>query len=67
MNMNIYSSLSLLQAINLIMPVNTLLKSTFFGVDETFVTETVLVDYKKGRRKLAPLVAPRSKGFSIDL
>ena len=66
MNMNIYSTLTLLQAINLIMPVNTFLKSTFFGVDETFVTATVLVDYKKGRRKLAPFVAPRSKGVSID-
>ncbi|ABO49741.1 hypothetical protein Dred_1207 [Desulforamulus reducens MI-1] len=48
------------------MPVNTFLRSTFFPGTLTFVTEEVMLDYKKGKRKMAPFVAPRVGGITMD-
>jgi hypothetical protein len=66
LNLNIYSTLTLLQAVDKIMPVNTFLRDTFFPGEDTFVTEQVLVDFRKGQRKMAPFIAPRSKGMTIE-
>lgn len=66
MNLNLYSTLTLLQAIDKIMSTNTFFRDTFFPGQETFVTENILVDFRKSRRKMAPFVAPRSKGVSIQ-
>lgn len=46
-------------------PVRTFFKSTFFRNMETFVTEKVDVDYKKGNRKLAPFVHRRIGGKTV--
>lgn len=46
-------------------PVRTFFKSTFFRNTETFVTEKVDVDYKKGSRKLAPFVHRRIGGKTV--
>lgn len=46
-------------------PVRTFFKSTFFRNTETFVTEKVDVDYKKGNRKLAPFVHRRIGGKTV--
>ena len=66
MNLNLYSTLTLLQAIDKIMPTNTFFRDTFFPGKDIFVTENILVDFRKSRRKMAPFVAPRSKGVSIQ-
>lgn len=64
--MNMYSTMLLLQAVNKIMPVNGFLRSTFLPGISTSPTEEVLLDFKKGKRKMAPFVQPRSKGVSVD-
>lgn len=66
MNLDIYSTLMLLQAVDKVMPVNTFFRDTFFPGEDTFDTENVLVDFRKGRRKMAPFIAPRSKGITIE-
>lgn len=66
MSINIYDTRTMLQAINLTKPVYTFLRDTFFPNVETFVTENVDVDYKKGKRKMAPFVAPRIGGIVMD-
>lgn len=53
---------SLLQALKLVYPVPSLFLDTFFPNNKNFVTPTVLMDYKKGGRKMAPFVA-KSGGF----
>jgi hypothetical protein len=63
---NIYSTRTMMQAINLMKPVYTFLRDTFFPSVETYVTENVDVDYKKGKRKMAPFVAPRIGGKVVS-
>lgn len=65
-NINIYSTRTMMRAINLMKPTNTFLLSTFFPNFETVVTEEVDVDFKKGKRKMAPFVAPRVGGKVMD-
>jgi Phage major capsid protein E len=65
-DLNIYNTKTLLAAIERMMPVRTFFRSTFFPVTRTFVTEEVWIDYKKGKRKMAPFVAPRVGGITVD-
>ncbi|AKL95009.1 phage major capsid protein E [Clostridium aceticum] len=65
-NINIYSTRTMMKAIKLMKPVRTFLRDTFFPKYETFLTEHVDVDYKKGKRKMAPFVAPRVGGVIMD-
>lgn len=60
--MNIYETRTMLQAIEMMKPVRTFLKDTFFPIPDTFTTEHVDVDYYKGRRKMAPFVSPLHSG-----
>lgn len=62
----IYSTRTMMKAISLMMPTYTFLRDTFFPGVETYVTEAVDVDYKKGKRKMAPFVAPRIGGVVMD-
>lgn len=62
---NLYKTYTLLQAIVSMPKLNTFLRDTFFPKNETFVTEEVLIDYKKGKRRMAPFVAPRVGGVTI--
>lgn len=66
LNMNIYKTKTMLQAIDLRKPVRTFLRDTFFPGFETFITEEVLLDFRKGKRKMAPFVAPRVSGITMD-
>ncbi|EGW39168.1 major capsid protein [Desulfosporosinus sp. OT] len=66
MDLNIYRTQTLLKAVRLMMPVHSFLRSTFFPGQTTFVTESVLVDYKKSKRKMAPFVAPRAGGITME-
>lgn len=64
--MNLYSTHTLLKAVQTMPKANTFLADTFFPNVETFLTEKVLLDVKKGKRKLAPFVAPRVGGVTIS-
>lgn len=66
MTINIYDTRTLLVAINLMKTPYTFLRDTFFSNVDTFVTENVDVDFKKGKRKMAPFVAPRIGGVVMD-
>lgn len=63
--MNLYKTQTLLQAVVNMPKTHTFLRDTFFPKNETFVTEDVLIDYKKGKRRVAPFVAPRVGGITI--
>lgn len=67
LNLNIYRTQTLLAAVEKRMPLRTFFKDTFFpGAGQTFVTEEVLLDFRKGKRKMAPFVAPRVGGITMD-
>lgn len=63
---NIYETRTMMQAIQLMLPVRTFFRDTFFPGVQTFVTEKVDVDFKKGKRKMAPFVARRRGGITVD-
>lgn len=65
MTLNLYKTTTILQAVTHLPKVHTFLRDTFFSAVETFQTETVLIDYTKGKRKMAPFVAPRTGGVTI--
>jgi hypothetical protein len=56
----------MLAAIIKMMPLRTFFRDTFFPGVQTFVTEEVMLDFKKGKRKMAPFVAPRVGGITMD-
>jgi hypothetical protein len=66
LDLNIYKLTTLRGAVRRMMPVHSFLRSTFFPDGETFPTEEVLLDFKKGKRKMAPFVAPRVGGVTMD-
>lgn len=63
---NLYQTQTLLKAIQSMPKAHTFLIDTFFPGIETFLTEEVLLDIKKGKRKMAPFVAPRVGGVTIS-
>lgn len=66
MTINIYETRTMMKAINLMNPTRTFLKDAFFGVPSTFLTEKIDVDVKKGKRRMAPFIAPRVGGIVIQ-
>lgn len=66
MAIDIYTTRTMMDAISSAKPVRTFLKDTFFASKKTHVTETVDVEYRKGRRKMAPFVSPRKPGVPED-
>ena len=54
---SIYEPRTMMGVIRKLPPVHTFFRSTFFSHEQTFVTETVDMDFKKGARKLAPFVS----------
>lgn len=65
MNLDLYRTTTMLQAIEKTMPLRKFFTSTFFPRVTTFVTENVIFDYKKGKRPMAPFVAPRVGGITV--
>ena len=63
---NIYQTRTMMKAVILMKPVHTFLRDTFFSNKDTQLTETVDVDIKKGKRPMAPFVAPRIGGVVVD-
>lgn len=64
--MNINQTQTLLAAIERSFPPHTLFRDTFFPNPVTFVTKTVLMDYRKGNRQLAPFVSKGGSGVNVD-
>jgi len=63
---NIYDTRTMMAAIEKMKPARTFFRDTFFNRVETYPTEMIDVDFKKGKRKMAPFVAPRVGGITID-
>ncbi|WMJ88870.1 major capsid protein [Anaerocolumna sp. MB42-C2] len=57
-----YTTREMLDALEQTPPVRTFLSRTFFPGNNTHVAETIEIDVKKGKRKMAPFVAPRRGG-----
>ena len=54
---SIYDPRTMGRVVQKLPPVRTFFRSTFFRNEETFVTEKIDVDFKKGNRKVAPFVS----------
>jgi len=68
MAFNIYSTHSLLMAVEQIAPLHTFLRDRYFPTNDAtdiFSTDDVLVEYKDGSKKLAPFVSPIKGGVTI--
>jgi hypothetical protein len=63
--MDINNTYSLLQALEQSFLPQTLFRDTFFPNPLTFPTKTVMMDYRKGNRKLAPFVAKGGSGKNV--
>ena len=63
----IYRSLTMIAAIQQMTPHHTFLRDRYFptGAGDIFPTEEVLIDYKDGNKKIAPVVAPRKGGITV--
>jgi len=66
MSIELYDTRTLLEAVKIMKSPQTFLRDTFFSDVDTFITENVDVDFKKGKRKMAPFVAPRIGGVVMD-
>ncbi len=65
MPINIDETRTMLAAIERSVKPTTTLIDTFFPDVQTFVTETVDIEYRKGGRKMAPFVVPGTKGVNL--
>lgn len=63
----IYKTLVMLEAIQQMIVRNTFLRDRYFPTNEgdIFPTDEVLIDYRDGNRKIAPVVAPRKGGITV--
>lgn len=66
MAISIYDPRTMLEAVRQMHPFRTFLKDTFFGHAVSVTTDYVDVDYYKGRRRMAPFVAPKLAGKMIE-
>lgn len=61
----IYTPRTMGKIVRRIPPVHTFFRDTFFKNRQTFPTKSVDVDFKKGKRQLAPFVHPKVGGKTI--
>ncbi|GAV21603.1 major capsid protein [Carboxydothermus pertinax] len=66
MPIDLFSTRTMLEAVQQMQPVRTFLKSTFFTNEKTFDTEYVDVDIIKGKRRMAPFVSPKIGGKVVE-
>lgn len=66
MPFDIYSTRTMLKAVNQTLPVQTFFMETFFPGVITVPTEHIDTDVKKGKRRMAPFVSPRKGGKVIE-
>lgn len=65
-NISIYDPRTMGKLVERMPKVQTFIKSTFFRNVETFDTQKIDVDFKKGNRQLAPFVHKKIGGVTID-
>ena len=65
-NISIYDPRTMGKLVECMPKVQTFIKSTFFRNVETFDTQKIDVDFKKGNRQLAPFVHKKIGGVTID-
>jgi len=65
-DIDLFDTRTMLRALEQMKPVRTFLLDTFFKTVETSTTKNVDIDIQKGKRKLAPFVAPRMQGKVMD-
>ena len=66
MAISIYDPRTMGKLVERMPKVHTFIKSTFFRNTETFDTQKIDVDFKKGNRQLAPFVHKKIGGATID-
>ncbi len=64
-NVSIFTPRSMGQSYEKNMPVTTFLRDTFFGQVNTFPTEKIDIDFRKGAYLVAPFVAPNIGGINM--
>ena len=68
MALDIFSTHTMLAAVQEINPLHTFLRDRYFPTNDStdvFATEDVLVEYRDGNKTLAPFVAPRKGGVTV--
>lgn len=68
MALDIFSTHTMLAAIQAINPLTTFIRDRYFPTNDStdiFSTDDVLVEYRDGSRKLAPFVVPRKGGVAL--
>jgi Phage major capsid protein E len=65
-NLDLYKTEILLEAIQLTPIKQTFLRDNFFPVVKEFITESCMIDIKKKNRVLAPVVSRRKRGQVVD-
>lgn len=60
------STYELLVAVERMFRPTTLFRDTFFNREVTFASEAVLMDYRKGSRKMAPFVSRNGGSVNVD-
>lgn len=63
---NLFEARTMGELVTRIPRTHTFLRDTFFKNVETFVTESIEVDFKKGNRKMAPFVHPKVGGKTVE-
>ena len=64
--LDLFDTRTMLAALEQMLPPKTFLRDTFFGTVETSNTKYVDIDIMKGKRRLAPFVAPTKEGKLIE-
>ncbi len=62
----IYTTREMLAAVAIMKPAYSFFRDTFFSKVETKVASKIDVDFKKGKRMMAPFVAPRVGGIAVS-
>ena len=66
--MGLYETKTLIAALKKVYPVSCWFRNRYFPTTDKdiFPTNKILIEYKKGNRKMAPFVAPRVGGITMD-
>lgn len=64
--MNIFDTRTMLEVLRVGKPANTFLRDRYFGNVKTFTTRKIDIDIVKGKRRLAPFVAPKIGGKTVE-
>lgn len=63
---DLYKTRTMLGAVEVIPSNESFLLDTFFGASETFPTESIDIDFVKGKKKIAPFVSKYKNGIQVE-